>query len=55
MYFLCISKYISEPFIWLRNMCYNFDVQNFWKFGIIGIHSETVRLFKHFLLYKFRV
>ena len=56
MYFLCISQYISEPFIGLRNMCYNFNVQNFWKFGIIiDIHSETVCLFKHFLLYKFRV
>ena len=37
-------------------MCYNFNVQKFCKFGIIvGIHLETVCLFKQFLLYKFRV
>ena len=34
-------------------MCYNFNVQKIWKFDIIlGIHSETVCLFKHFLLLK---
>ena len=55
MYFLCISQYISEPFIGLRNMCNNFNVQNFWKFGvIIDIHSETVCLLNIFSCIKFK-
>ena len=56
MYFLCISKYISLAIYRTEKYVLQFQCPKILKIGIItGIHLETVYLFKHFLLYIFRV